>query len=98
MFLLIQKTIIPKTLFIPAGEIGNFTLMIKVKIKEVGERMGINNAYQLEKITGFYPSKAAHLWKGEWVRADLDTLNTLCNLFNCTPNDILEFTPDESEE
>ena len=71
--------------------------MIKVKIKDVAGLYNIKNAYQLEKVTGFYPSKAAHIWKGEWTRADLDTLNTLCNVLNCTPNDILEFTPDKEE-
>ena len=72
--------------------------MIKVKIREVAEKLNIKNAYQLQNITGFYPSKAANLWKGEWQLADLKTLNTLCNIFKCTPNDILEFTPDAEEE
>ena len=71
--------------------------MIKVKIREVAEKHGIKKAYQLQKLTGFLPSKAANLWKAEWQLADLETLNTLCNLFGCTPNDILEFTPDEEE-
>jgi DNA-binding Xre family transcriptional regulator len=72
--------------------------MIIVKIREVAAKNDIKNAYQLQKLTGFSPSKAANCWKGEWQLADLNTLNTLCNLFNCTPNDILHFTPDASEE
>jgi len=72
--------------------------MIKVKIREIAENFNIKNAYQLQNFTGFYPSQAAGLWKGEWKQADLKTLNTLCNLFKCTPNDILEFTPDKMEE
>lgn len=72
--------------------------MIIVRIKEVAEQYGIKNAYQLQVFTGFYPSMSASLWKGEWKQADLKTLNTLCNLFKCTPNDILEFTPDEEEK
>ena len=68
--------------------------MIKVKIKEVAARMGVEKAYQLEKLTGFFPSKAANCFKGEWIRVDLETLNTLCNFLKCTPNDLLEFTPD----
>lgn len=71
--------------------------MIKVKIREVAKQYNITNAYQLQKLTGFLPSKAANLWKGEWELAHLETLNTLCNLFGCMPNDILEFTPDEIE-
>ena len=72
--------------------------MIKVKIKEIASQYNIKNAYQLQKLTGFSPSKAANCWEGEWKRADLETLNTLCNLFGCMPNDILEFTPDKVEE
>ena len=71
--------------------------MIKVKIKEVASENNVNNAYQLQKVTGFSPSKAANYWKGEWELANLETLNTLCNAFNCTPNDILVFTPDPED-
>jgi DNA-binding Xre family transcriptional regulator len=72
--------------------------MIKVNIREVAEKRGIKKAYQLQKLTGFLPSKAANLWKSQWQLADLDTLNTLCNLLKCTPNDLLKFTPDPVEE
>lgn len=72
--------------------------MIKVNIRELAEKHDIKTAYQLEKATGFFPSKCAYLWKGEWKRTDLNTLNTLCNLFKCTPSDILVFTPDPEEK
>ena len=72
--------------------------MIIVRIREVAEKRGIKKAYQLQKLTGFLPSKAADLWKGEWKLAHLETLDTLCNVLKCTPNDILVFTPDEVEE
>ena len=71
--------------------------MIKVKLREVAGKHGIKNAYQLQKFTGFQPSMAARLWKPDWQLADLGTLNTLCNLLKCTPNDILEFTPDPED-
>lgn len=72
--------------------------MIEVKIREVAARNNVKNAYQLQKITGFSPSKAANCWKSGWQLADLNTLNTLCNIFKCTPNDILKFTPDTEDE
>lgn len=71
--------------------------MIIVRIREVAEKRGVKNAYQLQKLTGFLPSKAANLWKSKWQLADLETLNTLCNVLECTPNDLLEFTPDTEE-
>lgn len=71
--------------------------MIKVKIREVLEKNNIKTAYQLQKLTGFSPSKAANCFKGKWKLANLETLNTLCHFLDCTPNDILEFTPDVEE-
>lgn len=72
--------------------------MIVVKIKEVAEKFNIKNAYQLQKHTGFHPSMAYKLWEANWEKSDLKTLNVLCNIFNCTPNDLLEFTPDAELE
>lgn len=72
--------------------------MIVVRIREVAKKRGIKNAYQLQKETGFHPSMAANLWKSEWEKSDLRTLNTLCNVLKCTPNDLLEFIPDEGLE
>lgn len=72
--------------------------MIQVKIQEIARSFNITNAYQLQKFTGFPPAMAARLWKGKWKVADLKTLNTLCNLFGCTPNDLLEYTRDKVEE
>ena len=71
--------------------------MIEVKFHEIARKNGINNSYQLEQATGWSPGQAARLWNKEWKRSDLGTLNTLCNLFKCTPNDLLEFTPEVDE-
>lgn len=72
--------------------------MIIVKLREVASEFNIKNAYQFQKFTGFLPSKAADLWKAKWTLANLETLNTLCNLFKCTPNDLLEFRMDPEED
>lgn len=69
--------------------------MIVVKLVEVAKKNGITNAYQLQKITGFNISTAYDLWNEKWEKSDLGTLNTLCNVLKCTPNDLLKFTPDE---
>ena len=72
--------------------------MISVRLRNVAKKQGINNAYQLQKATGFHPGMASKLWKEKWDVAYLKTLNTLCNVLKCTPNDILEFHPDEELE
>ncbi len=69
--------------------------MFVIKISEIAKEKGCKTAYQLEKITGFNSGMAHRLWKGKWKSANLKTLNTLCNALKCTPNDLLEFHPDE---
>lgn len=71
--------------------------MIKVKLHKIAAEHGIKNAYQFQKFTGYPPGMASRLWNRNWKNASLSTLNTLCNLFGCTPNDILEFSPDREE-
>lgn len=71
--------------------------MILVKIQEVAKNVGITTAYQLQKYSGFPPGMAARIFKGEWQRIDLSTLNTLCNVLECTPNDILDYRKDDED-
>ncbi len=72
--------------------------MIEIKIQEIAQNAGITNAYQFQKQSGFSVSMAARIFKGKWKRMDIKTLNTICNVLNCAPNDILEFTPDIEEQ
>lgn len=72
--------------------------MITVKLRKAAEKVGIENAYQRQKKTGFHISTAYSLWEETWQKTDLATLNTLCNVLKCTPNDLLEFTPDEENQ
>ena len=71
--------------------------MIQIKLQEVAKKIGITTGYKLHQKTGFPTTMAYRLWGGGWKQADLGTLNTLCNVLKCTPNDILEFTPDQDE-
>lgn len=72
--------------------------MIKVRIQQIAREKGITSSYQLQKATGWPPGMCARLWKENWTNAHLGTLNTLCNLFNCSPNDILCFTIDPKQD
>jgi DNA-binding Xre family transcriptional regulator len=68
--------------------------MIVVRIKEVANKKGVKSGYQFQKLTGFAPAMAERVYNGNWRRIDTKTLNTICNALNCTPNEILHFTPD----
>lgn len=65
--------------------------MITVTLKKAAKKAGITSSYQLQQETGFDVSMAARLWREEWVRIDLHTLDRLCDALGCTPNDILYF-------
>lgn len=69
--------------------------MIEVKIKEVCEARGITTAYQLQKALNVQPSVAARLFKGEFTKIDLKTLDRLCTVLRCQPHKLLHHAPDE---
>jgi excisionase family DNA binding protein len=68
--------------------------MIKVKIKEIAEKNGVTTAYQLQKKLGIQPSLAAKWYRNDLKMIGIESLNSLCAAFNCTPNDILIYVVD----
>lgn len=71
--------------------------VVIVRIKEVAQGKGIKTAYQLQKLTGAQPSLAAKWYRNDLKSIGIDTLNTLCDALKCTPNDLLEYTPQGAE-
>ncbi len=63
--------------------------MIESRIRQVAEARGLTTAYQLQVALGVVPTVAARLWKAEFTRISLDTLDKLCATLDCEPNDIL---------
>ena len=55
------------------------------------ESKGLNKAY-LRK-NGLTPKTVDYLIKNNDIK--ISTINKLCNLLDCTPNDILTYTPDK---
>jgi DNA-binding Xre family transcriptional regulator len=69
--------------------------MIKVRIQQVAQARGIQTAYQLQKAMDINPGMASRLWKGEFEMIGLKTLDRLCSVLDCEPNEILVRTPDK---
>lgn len=67
--------------------------MITVAIREMAEKRGITTAYQLQKALNVSPSLAAKWWRNDMKMIGIETLNSLCELLKCKPNDILRFEP-----
>jgi excisionase family DNA binding protein len=65
--------------------------MMKVKIAETAEKHGVKSAYALQKALDLSPTIAARLWKGEFSKIGINTLEKLCELFKCQTDDLLEY-------
>jgi putative transcriptional regulator len=72
--------------------------MIKVAIREMAEKRGLTTAYQLMKALDVSPSLAAKWYKNDLKMVGIDTLNRLCAVLKCKPNDLLRYEPDEAEK
>lgn len=64
---------------------------IKVKIAERCRTRGISTAYKLQKALNLSPTVANRLFKGDFARIDVLTLDRLCRFLECQPADLLEF-------
>ncbi len=71
--------------------------MIKTRIKEMAAKRGIITAYQLQKATELPPSMAARLFRDEVDMIALRTLDRLCSVLKCKPNDLLKYESDAAD-
>ena len=53
---------------------------------------------EVSRKTGLTTSTISNLYNDKVKRLDFDTLEKLCKLFNCQPNDLFEYIPDEIQE
>jgi len=63
--------------------------MLEIKIRELCEKQGIKNPYQLQIAADLAPNTAARLFRNEIKHFTIETLDKLCLGLNCTPNDFL---------
>lgn len=64
------------------------------RVKEIAERVGIENAAQLAARTGLGLTSAYQLWNGTAEMVAVRTLNTLCNVLQVGPAQLFDYTPD----
>ena len=53
---------------------------------------------EVSRKTGLTTSTISNLYNDKVKRLDFDTLEKLCKLFNCQPNDLFEYIPDGTQE
>jgi DNA-binding Xre family transcriptional regulator len=66
---------------------------LKFKIVDVARQNGLTNAYGLQKALDCSPTLAARLWKGNFKQIGIETIERLCDLFNCVPSDLYTYPP-----
>ncbi len=70
------------------------TRMIRWRLRVLMAEKNINNK-TLATLTGLHPTTISRLKNtDELKQVTGDVLNSLCNALVCTPNDLIEFTPD----
>lgn len=67
--------------------------MIKNKLSEIagGKRM---NIAEISRLTGIGYSVIQRLYNDQVKSVEIETINKLCAVLECTPNDLFKFTPD----
>ncbi len=73
-------------------------MMIQVTIQERAQKQGLTTAYQLQKALNVSPDVAARLWKHDFTRIDVSTLDRLCRVLKCQPNTLFKYIADETNE
>jgi DNA-binding Xre family transcriptional regulator len=68
--------------------------MVKTHVREMAEKRGITTAYQLQKALEISPSVAAKLWSDDFELISKTSLNRLCQLLRCKPDQLISFKPD----
>lgn len=67
--------------------------MLQLNLKRIFKARGIEQPYKFLVKNGFVPFTAHKYKNGNVEHMRLDHIERLCVLFNCTPNDIFEWTP-----
>lgn len=71
--------------------------MIKIQIAEVAQAKGIKSAYGLQKALDISPTVAARLWKGDFDKIGIGTLDKLCETLKCQPSRLFQYVKNKSE-
>lgn len=70
--------------------------MLKINLNKVFRLRGITKPAAFLIKNGFSESIAYNITKLKTPALKLENLNKLCTLLSCTPNDIIEWTPDKN--
>lgn len=71
--------------------------MINIRLGELMGRKRMNQA-TLSKAANIRPNTVSMLYHGTLKHLDLEHLDSLCRVLECTPGDLIEYIPDENSQ
>jgi excisionase family DNA binding protein len=71
--------------------------MIKFKIGEIAKRRGLTTAFALQKALNCSPTMASRLFKSSFKQVSVETIDRLCDLFDCLPSNLYEYKPNNQK-
>jgi DNA-binding Xre family transcriptional regulator len=71
--------------------------MLTFNIKAIFEARGIERPFTLLVKAGIQPNAAHNLLSAQIVSMRLSHMEKICTILNCTPNDLLVWTPNKNE-
>ena len=69
--------------------------MLQINLSRIFKARGIDQPYKFLVQNGFVPFTAHKYKNGKVEHIRLDHIEKLCVILNCTPNDLLEWRPDD---
>ncbi|WP_083685277.1 helix-turn-helix domain-containing protein [Paenibacillus sp. FSL R7-0333] len=69
-------------------------IVIKSKLHEQMLKHKVRNISELARVTELDRRTLTNIWDEKNKRIDYETLNKLCEHFNCNVGDLLEYIPD----
>lgn len=72
--------------------------MLKLNLNKIFKTRGIENPVQFLTNKGYSKDNAYRIVKGIAKNLKLNQMEDFCRWFNCTPNDLMEWTPDKQED
>ena len=70
--------------------------MLQINLQRVCKVRGIDKPMQYMQSRGISLSTATRALKGEYENFSMLTIERLCLIFHCTPNDLLEWKPSQN--
>jgi DNA-binding Xre family transcriptional regulator len=71
--------------------------MLYLNIKRVMRLRGVDEHYRFLVNLGFVPATAKNFLRGQVTLIRLEQIETLCVALNCTPNDLLQWRPNQNQ-